>query len=385
MSSEEIAQLQEDVKKLRRELSNAKSQLTHNQMQIRAVINATPVGLFITGAKGKIEASNPYSLGLFRCGYQDLIDRDIQELLKSAEVTEIFESELNFEDCHREALTATKFDGETFAAEIALKPFLGVRGIKYVVIVEDVSARQRAQDSRDEILGMLSHEFRSPLTGINISADVLEKIFQQTAAMRSEEVNPILVQPLQNVKQSSSRMLEVVNNLLDLEELQSTNFNLHFENVWLNLAVDRALQEVEPFAQSKKIVLEKKQMVCRIIADRNRLVQLLVNLLSNAIRFSPGRSTVEIATQNFGNDILIAVTDSGPGVPDDRKTDIFKKWKQNPDKVASLVKSPGPGLGLPICKAIVEGHGGTIGVRSRESGGSIFWVKLPVRLEEPKE
>ncbi|MDR3615514.1 MAG: PAS domain-containing sensor histidine kinase [Candidatus Obscuribacterales bacterium] len=381
MSSEEIAQLQEEVKKLRKELSNAKSQLTHNQMQIRAVINATPVGLFITGAKGKIEASNPYSLGLFRCGYQDLIDRDIRELLKSTEITEIFESELNFEDCHREALTATKFDGETFAAEIALKPFLGVRGIKYVVIVEDVSARQRAQDSRDEILGMLSHEFRSPLTGINMSADVLEEIFQQTAAMRLEEVNPVLMQPLQNVKQSSSRMLEVVNKLLDLEELQS-NFNLHFETVWLNLAVDRALQEVEPFAHSKKIVLEKKQMVCRIIADQNRLVQLLVNLLSNAIRFSPGRSTVEIATQNFGNDILIAVTDSGPGVPEDRKTDIFKKWKQNPEKSAPLVKSLGPGLGLPICKAIVEGHGGTIGVRSRESGGSIFWVKLPVRLEQ---
>jgi K+-sensing histidine kinase KdpD len=108
-----------------------------------------------------------------------------------------------------------------------------------------------------------------------------------------------------------------------------TNFNLHFENVWLNLVVDRALQEVEPFVQSKKIVLEKKQMVCRIIADRNRVVQLLFSLLTNAIRFSPGTSTVEIATQNFGNDILIAVTDSGPGVPEDRKTDIFKRWKQN--------------------------------------------------------
>ncbi len=186
MSAEEIAQLKEDVKKLRKELSNAKSQLTHNQMQIRAVINATPVGLFITGAKGQIEASNPYCLGLFRCCYQDLINRDIRELLKSDEISGVFESELSFEDCHRQALTATKFDGETFAAEIALKPFLGIRGIKYVVIVEDVSTRQRAQDTRDSILGMLSRDLRSPLTGINMSADVLAEIFQQTAAMRAE-------------------------------------------------------------------------------------------------------------------------------------------------------------------------------------------------------
>ena len=371
MSLEEIDRLKGDVEKLRRELSGAKSQLAHNEMQIRTVINAIPVGLFIIGPQGKIEASNPYSLELFRCTHQDLVDRDIRELIYSEDVSKNFQSDRDFKECQRQELTAMKADGETFS---------GVRGVKFVVIIEDVSERRRIQALRDDFFAMISHDFHSPLQSIDLSTVILETILKQSGAPASA-VNVRLMDPLLTIKNSSSAMLKLVNELLDLEKLRSAKFTFHFESVWLNTVIDQAVENVEGRAFARKILFEKKQAICKILADRDRLVQVLDNLLLNSIKLSPEGTTIEVGTQNFGNDVLITISTGGPVIPNDLRIIIFEKFRQTskdfgPSQMASTL-----GLGLPICKAIVEGHGGSIGVRNKDGGGNIFWVRLPVRLE----
>lgn len=173
------------------------------------------------------------------------------------------------------------------------------------------------------------------------------------------------------------RLLKLISELLDIDKrnakapLQLTKS----PSVSLSSVLQRSAEAVSEFALRANVSLELKECDLKAELDEDRIIQVLVNLLSNAIKFSPANSKVTLSAEKSGDSILIKVIDRGRGVPEKMRDTIFERFTQV--DLADATEKGGTGLGLPICKEIVELHGGTIGVDSIDGSGSTFWLRLP--------
>ncbi len=136
-----------------------------------------------------------------------------------------------------------------------------------------------------------------------------------------------------------------------------------------------AIQSVSSLAASSEIELESEDHALTVRADESRMVQVLVNLLSNAIKFSPTKGAVKLDAAQTDEGVTLSVVDNGRGIPADQLSAVFERFKQV--QASDSANRKGSGLGLSICKAIVEQHGGKIGVESQSGKGSRFWIHLP--------
>jgi signal transduction histidine kinase len=152
-----------------------------------------------------------------------------------------------------------------------------------------------------------------------------------------------------------------------------------FAEVKLDNVISRAVSSVRMIAEKRELSITYPESDEMLVADGDRLVQVLVNLMSNSIKFSPQGSSIDITLASRLNEIEFRVTDHGRGIPEEFRTSIFDRYKQV--EIGDSKQKGGTGLGLAICKAIVEQHGGTIGVDSKMNVGSTFWFRIPRSVE----
>jgi signal transduction histidine kinase len=222
---------------------------------------------------------------------------------------------------------------------------------------------------RQAFVAMVSHELRAPLTSIRGFFSLLEM-------GAYGEVSAPILQDAKRAENNSVRLITLVNDLLDLEKVESGMLSITPAPVAVALLVEQAIDSVKILAQEKNVRLEVSCSSLVINVDTHRIVQVLVNLLSNAIKFSNSGSSVEL---KVGSDTTFAkfeVRDSGRGIPDRFKNLIFEKFQQVEESDATI--RGGSGLGLPISKAIVERHGGAIWVDTEMGKGSTFSFRLPL-------
>jgi signal transduction histidine kinase len=172
------------------------------------------------------------------------------------------------------------------------------------------------------------------------------------------------------------RLIGLINDILDLERFDNGRLELQIGPILMESLFSRSFESVEGFAEAADVRLRGVPPALAVRGDGDRLVQVLVNLLSNAIKFSPTGSTVTVSAAEVGRFVEILVADRGRGVPAAQQASIFERFHQ---VEASDARQKGDtGLGLAICKMIIEEHGGTIGVESHGTGGSVFWFRVPV-------
>lgn len=249
-------------------------------------------------------------------------------------------------------------------------------------VVHDISERKQVERIKQKFIALISKELKKPLSSIS---DSLSGLLIPTAKL-SDLARSKLINTQSNLK----RLLQLVSELLQIAEMESAaKMQLEFADFDIFEIVSQAVSDVEGLAQARNIqlIVEVKSSNCN--CDKNRMVQVLVNLLSNAIKFSPESSTVTVNALSDGIALKICVIDSGRGVPESHRQTIFEKFKQV--EASDGRPKTGTGLGLPICKDIVEAHSGSIGVKSNEGQGSVFWITLPLtelereRLRAQKE
>lgn len=219
---------------------------------------------------------------------------------------------------------------------------------------------------KEQFLTMVSHDLRTPLTTLQGALTLLkdERLDRQTA-------NTVLGQATRNV----NRLIKLAGDLLDLDTVDAGQFKMRTTKTHLDRVIEQAVEAVEMFAQERSIMLAAEGTNVIVNADEQRLVQVLVNLLENAVKFSPAGETVMVRVVAFKSAVQVQVIDKGRGVPEKLRESIFERYRQaEPD---DAFRKRGCGLGLAICRAIVEQHGGTIGVDSCEGAGSVFWFMLP--------
>ncbi|CAN5248219.1 hypothetical protein BH10CYA1_BH10CYA1_09590 [soil metagenome] len=237
-------------------------------------------------------------------------------------------------------------------------------------ILRDVSLKKEAERLKQEVVAMVSHDLRAPLTSIGMSLEMLlDGLFGA--------INERGMKVASAAQQSVGSLMTLINDLLDIERVESTGIQLYYEDAEASMLLSRAADTVRTQAESKNIRLDAESNValaCRI--DVERVNRVIVNLLSNAIKFAPNNSTVSLTCAKIDDQIEFRIADQGPGIPADKISIVFEKFRQV--GTGSTGEKQGSGLGLAICKSLVEAHGGSIGVISESNRGSIFWFRLPI-------
>ncbi len=265
-------------------------------------------------------------------------------------------------------------DGSCFPAEYVLTPIIDQgRFSGSVLSFRDISQRFALDRLKDEFISTVSHELRTPLTSIRgalglLSAGVMDQTNEKAANL------------LRIAQSNSDRLVRLINDILDLERIQSGRQPLNFRAVQLGDLVRQAIDGMQPVADSAGIQLIHDATQVEIAADPDRLLQVLTNLLSNAIKFSPPNSSVSIMLRPGATGVTLSVIDHGRGIPVDKLEAIFGRFQQV-DASDSRQKG-GSGLGLAICRTIVLQHSGRIWAERNPLRGSTFRVFLPYRPEQ---
>ncbi|TPV94718.1 MAG: PAS domain S-box protein [Myxococcales bacterium FL481] len=236
-------------------------------------------------------------------------------------------------------------------------------------IATDITERQRVEQLRNEFVAVVSHELRTPLTAIHGALKLLE-----TRAAEFDARGASLIEVAQ---ESTSRLIRLVDDLLDFERLDGGRIVLARDAVAVHDWIDAAVREVEAIAAGKRITLRRGEIprALRVPGDRDRLVQVVVNLLANALRHSPAGGTIELVVESRSPGRLrVSVKDEGPGVDPGIRGALFTR-----QPLTSGTRGRA-GLGLLICKAVVEAHFGHIDYADRPGGGACFYVELPQQL-----
>jgi PAS domain S-box-containing protein len=246
----------------------------------------------------------------------------------------------------------------------------------FFCVSHDISQRKEGERLRQEFVSMVSHDLRTPLTSVSSCLALVQAgKFGQLDARGQEFVA--------ETEEEVDRLMLLVNGLLDVARMEGGSLELETARHPVQDLIRRSINAVQGLARKKKIAIGHDGNTCEdalfVYGDGSRLVQVLVNLLSNAVKFSPDGSTVAVNVLDEKDMSEIRVTDQGTAIPAARQATLFEPFGKSPGRVPII---EGSGLGLSISKAIVEAHGGTIGVSENPDGGNIFWFRLPKHTGE---
>ncbi len=229
---------------------------------------------------------------------------------------------------------------------------------------------ERLNEQKNEFLGMAAHDLRNPLHAILAYSDFL---LEDTSEVLGEEQ----LEFLSIIQSSTEFMATLVNDLLDVAKIESGKLQLSLEPTDLAALVEENVALNEPLARNKEIKLRRSvQELPTMTVDPAKIEQVLNNLISNAIKYSPPDTIVDVRLRRDGDWAVLSVQDRGQGIPEDEQDALFQPFRTTSVQATAGEKSTG--LGLVITKRIVKGHGGTIEVESGEGAGSTFTVRLPL-------
>lgn len=245
-----------------------------------------------------------------------------------------------------------------------------IRGGRFIMTARDVTQERQISRLKDELVSTVSHELRTPLTAISGALGLMAGGAAGDLPDRAKQLVAI-------GSKNAERLIHLVNDLLDMDKLQSGKLVFHFDERELGLLLTESVEQIEPYAErfGVKLALERPSEAVVAKVDSNRLCQVMTNLLSNACKFSPSGGTVRILLQRVGDSAQISVADEGPGISPEFRARLFKRFEQ--EEGAHQQGHAGTGLGLAISKAIVEAHGGSIALDPAAEKGATFRVELP--------
>lgn len=232
---------------------------------------------------------------------------------------------------------------------------------------------QRLANQKSDLLSTVSHEIRTPLTSLLGYGEFLEEGLYG-------EMDPQQIEVLHRMVQGGRDLLELINNLLDMSKLEANRIELHCEPVRLSILISNALEKVAPLAQRKGVALSMDPLpetFPLVEVDAMRIIQVLVNLIGNAVKFTEPSGSVVVGAREADDKVQVYVKDTGIGISADEQKRLFERFTQ----AENIKRYGGTGLGLAISRELIALHGGTIWVESMPQEGATFTFTLPVWQE----
>lgn len=353
---------------------------------LTVVIDNLADGLLVTDPMGQITRFNPALVKMFGLDNTDLLGYPCRTRFPT-EITALVEQ-------------ATSQSRDMFTAEVALvnqrvgkavttnimreaNSSQSAEWLGSVTLIRDVTAEKEIDQMKTEFISTVSHELRTPLTSVlGFAAIIQEKLETIAPAMPADDrkIQRHLHQIEKNINiivSEAERLTSLINDVLDVAKMEAGKVEWHMQPLAIAEVIERAIATTSALVESKGLLLQSQIApdLPEIFGDRDRLIQVMINLISNAIKFTDaGAITCEVTHQH--NHLLIQVIDTGIGIHPNDQPKVFDKFKQVGDTLTD--KPKGTGLGLPICKQIIEYHGGSIWVDSEPEQRSRFCFTLPI-------
>lgn len=238
--------------------------------------------------------------------------------------------------------------------------------------IHDVSEKKRVERLKRELIGMVSHELKTPLSSIRA-------LFELISAHRYGQISDKGLSRIASLDLEALRLIRLINDLLDLEKMEAGKLELKRSNCFIDDIAKRSFESVRDLAERRELKLHFEADRCEVFVDGERVIQVMINFLSNAIKFSQPGKEIWFKVKQDGENVKCTVLDEAGGVPVGKEEKVFQRFEQSKEEDAAI----GSGLGLSISQTIVELHGGTIGVVNNPGRGCEFWFLLP-RTESSK-
>lgn len=330
-----------------------------------AIFSALSDGIIVTDDRGVVVDANPAArrhLGqdatLVGTSLADLLPPGRAEVIERRDerVVRRWRVALDGREVILDVVTSTTLDEQQ-------------RVVGAVHAVRDITAQAQLVRLKEEFLFDVAHELRTPISALNAS---LELLHQDAASMTRQELRAML----STLRRSGLRLTALVENLLDAGSIQAGTFTVRAVATSLRRCINEALQLTRPLVDAKQQVVEARiPRACdRVVADPRRTGQVFANLLSNASKYGPEKTRIAVSAEPADGFVKVAVRDHGPGIPAEDRARVFDRFYRSPvvrDEVGGI------GLGLHICRAIVEAQGGLVGIDSPTDGGTIVHFTVP--------
>jgi len=366
-SQDEIGELAATLNKMAQDIEDKISEVQMQNQHLKAILESMVEGIIVTDKSSHIISINPTVEKIFKITKQDAEGRLFLEAIRNNDIAEIINNVLKngrFFSCELSLVWPVEKVFRVDATPIFEKEM--VSGC--LVMIHDITEIRRLETMRKDFVANVSHELKTPLTSIKGFVETLLE-----GALEDKENSRHF---LQIIQEHADRLDNLVSDLLDLSHLESSELKLATQGIDLKGLTDDILVGFKSQLKRKSIKAENILSGGLIVkADKNKLGQVLTNLIDNAIKFNKEKGSVKIYSQDLDDKIKIFVEDSGIGIPAKDIARIFERFYRI-DKARSR-ELGGTGLGLSIVKHIIELHNGNVGVESAEGFGSKFWFILP--------
>jgi PAS domain S-box-containing protein len=357
--------------------------------EVMTLLNFSPDALLVIDQTGTVVLINEQVTTLFEYHPSELIGLPLEMLLPerfrlqhTAHRTHYFAQPrlrpmgvgLNLMGCRK--------DGSEFPVEISLRPLLLEQRLHVVAAIRDIHALKEAEYLKDEFIGIAAHELRLPLAVLKGAVGTL---LLQTARGHGPPLADWQEEMLRDLEQATDRLTSLTENLLDISRLQAGRFFLQCASTNVVSLVRRVVEHLQQTTTRHHLRVHNTQTMLQAFIDPRRIEQVLTNLLSNAIKYCPSGGPIDVSVINEAASHLIEirVQDRGMGIPRHQQAHIFGRFIRAENAQSAGIS--GTGLGLYLCKALVEQHEGQIWFTSAEGEGTTFFLTLPlVALAHPE-
>ncbi len=367
---EEVLVCLEDITERKR----AEEALRQSEADYRILVESCPDGIFALDAEGCVVDCNESLCQLLDHDRSQVRGKNIRTFLSSVTPLDAatLQARLNSIRQLEMELEVLRQDGQATPVWAKLAAFQGRDNdtARIVGYVRDVSQRKKLEELKDEFIGLVSHEIRTPLTVIR--GAVKTALDEQSRLSRKE-----MRQLLQDAAAETETLSNLIWNLLELSRAQAQRLLLNTEAVNLNAVVRRVVDRIRQQSSAHRFVTDFPEELSPVNADPIRVERILYNLLENAVKYSPQGGEIRVFAKQEADGLLVGVSDQGIGISGADRVRLFKPFERLDDRGRKQFK--GAGLGLLVCRRLVEAHGGRIWLESEPGRGSTFFFTLPCK------
>ncbi len=356
------------------------------EAQFEALLEAAPDAIIVADETGTIQIANARATAMFGYSQAELVGERVEMLIPNASRAK--HPQLREGYVHQPTvrpmgaglqLWAQRKDGSSFPVDISLSPLKRPSGMLVTAAVRDITDRLRVEDAlreakesaelanqaKSEFLSRMSHELRTPLTAILGFTELLQ-MSEVDAAQRDMFI--------ERTHRAGQHLLSLINDVLDISRVESGRLSISIEPVDVRPVVREVLELVGPMAEAQNITITDEAEAVTALADANRLRQVLVNVVSNAVKYNRPGGSVRVSCRVVEGDVLIDVADTGIGISPDDLPRLFRPFERLSAKTGEV---DGTGIGLALSRGLTELMGGSIWVNSEAGVGSVFTLRLP--------
>ena len=383
ITSDEIGLLTSSIEHMRNKIHSTLEEITNKEKMTRAILETAPDAIITMDNKGKIYSFNPGAEKIFGYSAYEVIGKKVNVLMQENIAIHHDQYISGFNIAKSKAvgknreMNGLKKDGSLFPIELTINASVIDGKELFTGVLRDVTERKKTEQIKSEFIATVSHELRTPLTAIKGSLDIITNGLDLKLP---EQAKLMLDIACRNVE----RLLTLINDILDISKLESGEINFFLEEFDMAPFIQDAIELNQEYAREHHTSFEctYSHTDIHINADKDRLTQVMSNLLSNAAKYSPKDTPVEVFTSLKNGYVRVNVKDYGPGVPKEFQDKLFEKFTQSDSGDTRQVG--GTGLGLNISQKIIEKLDGNMGFETIEGKKTTFYFELPIISDKNK-